>query len=543
VVGKEVRDINIFKLLRNMGDYGRDRLTLQRRLFVFFLLFLVAVMSGLFLILFATGIFRAGLQESRIFLENELHHIAEDVEKDFGVASVQGIALSKRLAAQVESSLTENDLKPSDLQNASNRLESILNDCVDIMTTTLERNTVSAVFIMLNGTVNPSLDYAEHSRAGIYIKNMLPNAAYQSPSAIQYMRGPASIARERNMPLLPQWQMEFTVEKDDFFHHVMEVASSSTLPLSRLYYWNPKAALQGDSHEAMLLVLPLIATDGAVMGVCGFEISDMLFKMQYTPDNTDMPRIFAMLAPMQEEMPDASRALLAGSYTVTSAGIDGVLSVETDQNGLVHFTSPKGITYSGLYKTVNLYPKDAVHGDNAYMLSVVMPWQDLSDFLTAQNMQILILLFALLIMSATVALVLSRKYISPIVNAFGKIRSQTYSNYKKTHIQEIDDLISFLAQQDKLATPHTKNGQTSFTLFETFVKNIETLSPAERLVFNLYMEGYNAKEIADKLCLSINTIKTHNKRIYMKLDVSSRNELLVYVKMMKERDGSVDAEQ
>ncbi|HHW98320.1 MAG TPA: helix-turn-helix transcriptional regulator, partial [Firmicutes bacterium] len=60
------------------------------------------------------------------------------------------------------------------------------------------------------------------------------------------------------------------------------------------------------------------------------------------------------------------------------------------------------------------------------------------------------------------------------------------------------------------------------------------LSPAEKAVFDLYVEGYKAKEIAAILCLSINTIKTHNRRIYMKLNVSSRKELMVYVNMMKE---------
>jgi DNA-binding CsgD family transcriptional regulator len=75
------------------------------------------------------------------------------------------------------------------------------------------------------------------------------------------------------------------------------------------------------------------------------------------------------------------------------------------------------------------------------------------------------------------------------------------------------------------------------------VKNIKTLSPAERAVFNLYMEGYTAQEIAKILCLSINTIKTHNKRIYSKLNVTSRKELLVYVKMMQEKDGKPDVQQ
>lgn len=34
--------------------------------------------------------------------------------------------------------------------------------------------------------------------------------------------------------------------------------------------------------------------------------------------------------------------------------------------------------------------------------------------------------------------------------------------------------------------------------------------------------------------MSINTIKTHNRRIFAKLNVSTRKELLVYIDMMKE---------
>lgn len=76
--------------------------------------------------------------------------------------------------------------------------------------------------------------------------------------------------------------------------------------------------------------------------------------------------------------------------------------------------------------------------------------------------------------------------------------------------------------------------QEQSSLFQDFVRNIDTLSMAERAVFDLYMEGHTAKEIADILCLSINTIKTHNRRIYMKLNVSSRKELMVYIQMMEE---------
>lgn len=70
-------------------------------------------------------------------------------------------------------------------------------------------------------------------------------------------------------------------------------------------------------------------------------------------------------------------------------------------------------------------------------------------------------------------------------------------------------------------------------MFEDFLENIKSLTPAEKNVFDLYLHGYNAQEIAQKLYLSINTIKTHNRKIFSKLKISTRKELLVYIDMMK----------
>ena len=52
-----------------------------------------------------------------------------------------------------------------------------------------------------------------------------------------------------------------------------------------------------------------------------------------------------------------------------------------------------------------------------------------------------------------------------------------------------------------------------------------SLSNAERAVCDLYGQGHNANEVAGLLHLSINTIKTHTKRIYRKMQVSSLKEL------------------
>lgn len=542
--GRNMKNLkmSLHKLLSEIRSSGKNGLTLQRRSFAFFILFLVAVMSGLFLILFSTGAFTVGLKESQVFVKNELGHIAEDVSREFGVLSIEGVALSKHLTKKIEKRLNAANLTPTELKKNPGLLEPILSESVGPLIAALEMNKCSGVFLTLDTTVNPALLDAKHSRAGLFFKNMEPNAINLSSPAIRFLRGPASIARQHNFSILPQWRMEFYVKPGDFFFTTLSTTAGSDLELSRLYYWNPSCTLAGDYEPAMLLCVPLIATDGTILGVCGFEVSAMLFKLKNTPDNTTYTRAFAMFAPMRGNTLDTSRALYAGNYAATPSQMDGSMSIKIQGNTLSSYTAPDGVIYSGLHQKINLYPKNAAFSDKEWALAVLIPEQDLSTYTMGQNHLILILLLVLLLFSVVVAALISRRYIAPVVGAIEMVKTHKLSEYEKTNIQEIDDLFTFLASQDTpddLSAP-TEDPEEASTLFNTFVKNIETLSPAERSVFNLYMEGYTAKEITKILCLSINTIKTHNKRIYTKLNVTSRKELLVYVKMMREKDGTVD---
>ena len=53
---------------------------------------------------------------------------------------------------------------------------------------------------------------------------------------------------------------------------------------------------------------------------------------------------------------------------------------------------------------------------------------------------------------------------------------------------------------------------------------VEPLSPQEQRVLRLLAAGLSNPEIAQELVVSINTIKTHVKSIYRKLNVTSREE-------------------
>jgi len=54
----------------------------------------------------------------------------------------------------------------------------------------------------------------------------------------------------------------------------------------------------------------------------------------------------------------------------------------------------------------------------------------------------------------------------------------------------------------------------------------ETLTPRERQIFHLVIEGLSNKEIADRLVVSTRTVETHRAKMMRKLDVNNHIELI-----------------
>jgi DNA-binding NarL/FixJ family response regulator len=60
----------------------------------------------------------------------------------------------------------------------------------------------------------------------------------------------------------------------------------------------------------------------------------------------------------------------------------------------------------------------------------------------------------------------------------------------------------------------------------------ELLTPREREIVVLIGQGLTNQAIAERLTLTINTVKTHRKRIYEKLDLNDRSSLLEFARRM-----------
>ena len=70
-------------------------------------------------------------------------------------------------------------------------------------------------------------------------------------------------------------------------------------------------------------------------------------------------------------------------------------------------------------------------------------------------------------------------------------------------------------------------------MFRSFAEKVQTLSTAERRILNYYIDGHEIADIPELAFISIHTVKKHNRSIYQKLDVSSRDALMLYIELFR----------
>lgn len=70
-------------------------------------------------------------------------------------------------------------------------------------------------------------------------------------------------------------------------------------------------------------------------------------------------------------------------------------------------------------------------------------------------------------------------------------------------------------------------------LFQSFAEKVKTLSSAEQRVLNYYINGYATADIPALAFISIHTVKKHNRNIYQKLGIASRDELMLYIELFR----------
>jgi DNA-binding CsgD family transcriptional regulator len=128
--------------------------------------------------------------------------------------------------------------------------------------------------------------------------------------------------------------------------------------------------------------------------------------------------------------------------------------------------------------------------------------------------------------------------LSELKNIIIKYYADTYnSNLLNTVLYDIflceDDLINHCKLEEfvfipALARLEQKNKDKQDNAFEEDDDETESLTDREKDVIVCVVKGFSNKEIADKLCISFNTVTTHRRNIARKLDIHSPSSLTIY---------------
>lgn len=511
-----------------MAVKDRMKFTLRLRLFLFLVILVLTILLGVLIILFVSGNITAGLKESEIYIKNQHSFIMKNTSGSYDTLAAQAVDLSRSLSMSIESHLKEKNLKHDDLNNNPDLLKEILSNQLQQLKLYLEKSKSSGAFLILDATINSKLPDSENSKAGLYLKNMEPNIISSTSPTIYLLRGIADLAYKNSLPLLPQWRMEFNVRDAAYYQRLINITSTDR-PLANLYYWSQAFTFPYTNEKIMMCSIPLIDSEGQIFGVCGFDVSYMLFKLSNMPDNTMYNRIFCLLAPVENNVLKAEGSLFSGGYSAKSMINDRDLNISSGKKSLYVYDNNEN-SFIGYHEILKMYPESSLFADDEWALALMIPQEDINSYVVKTNLKFIYITTALMILGIVISYVLSKYYIIPIVRGIDIIKNNPKANVK-TNVLEIDELIEFLSSREM---SNEKETDPNSIILNEFMKNFKSLSPAELSVFNLYAQQYNAKEIAESLCLSINTIKTHTKRIYSKLNITSKEELILYVEILKE---------
>ncbi|MBQ4616037.1 MAG: LuxR family transcriptional regulator [Mailhella sp.] len=508
----------LFNLLRSQD---KNVLSFRGRLRFYILLLCTVLLGCTFFLLGSLGFLPLEKNDTAAQLEDMLEDYDRRIALHFNKMAGHGIRLSQRLSVAIEQELTDRKATFADLSDNQQLIEAIEERSYDILEQTLRFAGGSGVFVIFDTTVNTSVPDAELSRAGVYLK--LANIHSCDPIApiLLFARGMLEVGARHGHDFHNKWELEFSISRFDVFNRLKKHAVPD---LSKCFYFSPRMNLAGTWENMMLLGVPMMSRKGEFLGICGIEMNSLYFRLAFPLDSTPLSLVTGLLTCRDGNMLMPSMGLNSGAYADNFTESFSESLIKESSGRLNRYVSPME-NFVGLDREIALSPLD---GSNRWVTSLLVPESSHRLSLHLKYLKIAVFGAVFLVLAYFFSYLISRRFISPILE---KIDAITAGKAERTEIPEIDDLIEYLSREETSQRP--QESQPDMTGYHTFLANIETLSKAERAVFDLYVEGFSAPEIAEQLHITIHTVKSHNRRIYAKLNISSRKELLLFINMMK----------
>ncbi len=532
-------------------DFKNKKTSMHRKLLFYMLALVLVIVVFIMVGLFFVGQFSTtkGKYSNNLSFQNEFY--ARQIEKYFDDISMMSEMLATDSSAIIDNYLTENEIHLSALNDSQLYTEGAQKALYPKLKEELLKADASGAFIMLNATVNTGEANSDKSKTGLYFQR---STLDRTDETLLLYRGIAELGRKNGIMPHRKWRLEFKTDylpqTKKFFNETIVKEKKSVL--------TDVFTLSGTSEEAMAFLTPLFGADGTYYGICGFEISKNYFKDYFAQPTIFEQLICTFSKTTEDGKIDCENIFWAGSIGGYSLMPGGTL-VPKDTNG-------NFIEFVGENNFVAVKKEVTVCG-TSYTLVAMQPKSDLDKTIAINVTKIVLVCFLLVFTAVALCVIFSRKFVAPVIKSLEKIRMQEHAG-TKSDIIEIDDLFVYLAEQDRLRDQETdklkRRNDELATVTETqtaeidkrqaeierlaysrkteidpdnyqaFKIGLKELTKTEKTVFNLYLQGKTADEIADILNIRESTLKFHNHNILEKLGVSSRKQMLRYATLLKQ---------
>lgn len=522
----------------------------MRRRFVTYILSAVTLVITLILLLLNLfGVVNPSNAYVLDILDTQLQSYADHIEQDYDQIAAYAISFSDQIEKEIHRYLTDNNLPFEGLTDNPDELFSLQNKLYDTVYLNMQLAPCSGVFYILDTTVNTQSPSPLHN--GIYLKYANLYSESTLNNNITLYRGSFDTGKENGLTFHSGWQNEM---KTDFFDSCGSIFSNTTH-----YVLSQTVEIPDTWERARYVYVPIRDVKDHIIGVCGFEVNDLYFRLSEKSGSSGLGELVGALL-------DEEQGNYAGQFDSNRYSADAVDVSHKGDYSVFDFGTERCI---GKTKSVNL-------GNGTFCVALMISEAQFNGYIHRGQLKTASIILIVMLFALALCVFMSKKYVSPVLKRIEQIKTNEACG-EQPKIREIDDLFAFLAQKDadyegrlkelesakqfadeearrikeayekaleeyeqakeqilRLSEEHKK--EIVLEDYDYFLCNLKTLTPTELRVYELYLEGRTAAEIASILGIKENTMKFHNKNIYSKLGISSRKQLLRFAALKQQQD-------
>lgn len=505
----KLNDINQF------FTYSKEQqISMRRNLIVYRTIFIVAVFAVILLILSFTGFFSSSPKRASEALQLQQQNSVNVLENHLDKLSGKCVDLSEQISSELSKMMFHKGNTVEILNDNRELIVSVERKIYPLIQKILQHSDCSGAFFMLDAGCRSNSTDSGYSRMGIYLRDRSPSKKNTLNKEMVFFRGDSKIAGEEKIQLDRQWRQEFD---SMFLSEYEQMADMNVTKPDDGCRLTERITLKNTREEVMFLCVPILDVSGKICGICGVELNTSYFRHLCPDFDSSFGCIMTFVAPMENDRLNINQAVSGSLGDIVSLK-KGTLSVKKGKYFNVYASGKK--KYIGLHEILS---EKSLCGDHIATVTLLSE-NDFNKVVSRERKVWLISFFLFFFF----LLFLSRFFIRNLSALILK------------GIFDPGEDFSAADEQDKVNEKERRELPPDIELlFQEFTKKVSTLTPMERTVLQHYIDGCTIEDVASKAFISIYTVKKHNTNMNRKLEVSNREELMLYIELFR-RSGRIE---